>query len=85
MSGSFAIGLVLELAQIRANFNPLWRSFFTTGVLGGYTTFSTFSYEALSLFSGALAMTAIAYVAASVALGIIAALAGIALARSLAF
>ena len=84
VSGSFAIGLVLELAQTRANYSPLWRSFFTTGVLGGYTTFSTFSYEALNLFSGALVVTGVLYVAASVSLGIIGALAGMALARSLA-
>ncbi len=84
VSGSFAIGAVLELAQTRANFNPLWRSFFATGVLGGYTTFSTFSYEALGLFSEALTLTAIFYMIASVALGIVGALAGIATARSLA-
>jgi CrcB protein len=83
ISGSFAIGLLLEIAQTRANFDPLWRSFFSTGLLGGYTTFSTFSYEALNLLSETLTMTAIFYVVASVALGIIGCLAGISAARSL--
>ncbi len=84
VTGSFAIGVVVELAATRANINPLWRSFLATGLLGGYTTFSTFSYEALTLFSGALTATALSYVAASVALGIAGSLTGIATARTLA-
>jgi len=84
VSGSFAIGLVLELAQTRAHFNTLWRTFFTTGVLGGYTTFSTFSYEALGMFTSALTLTGIAYIVASVTLAIVGSLAGIVAARSLA-
>ena len=77
VSGSFLIGLVLEIAQLRAGANPLWRYFLATGILGGYTTFSTFSFEAYALFNGALGMTAIVYVVASVALGILGALFGI--------
>ena len=43
VSGSFLIGIVIEMAQTRANVSPLWRYFIATGILGGYTTFSTFS------------------------------------------
>ncbi len=84
VSGSFGIGLVLEAGQTRAHFNMLWRTFFATGVLGGYTTFSTFSFEALSMFTGALTLTAILYIIASVALAILGSLAGIVAAKSLA-
>lgn len=83
VTGSFLIGVVLEYAQIRTGSNPLWRYFLATGILGGYTTFSTFSFEALALFATPAAWTGLAYIVASVALGILAAAAGIALARAL--
>lgn len=82
VGGSFLIGVVIESVQLRANVNPLWRFFLATGLLGGYTTFSTFSYEALYLFSNAMTATGIAYVVASVLFGITASLLGIATARS---
>ncbi len=83
VSGSFLIGAVLETAQLRANIDPLWRSFLATGILGGFTTFSTFSYEALGLASSATPTMAAYYVVASVGLGIIGSFAGIATARTL--
>ncbi len=84
VSGSFLIGVVIEMAQTRANVSPLWRYFLATGVLGGYTTFSTFSFEALSLATGGLGLTSLFYVAGSVVLGIAGAFGGIVLARALA-
>lgn len=84
VGGSFLIGIVIETFQLRANVSPLWRFFLATGVLGGYTTFSTFSYEALYLFTNAMTATAIFYVVASVLLGVTGSLLGIATARSLA-
>jgi CrcB protein len=84
VSGSFLIGVVLELAQLRGDVQPLWRLFLATGILGGYTTFSTFSYEALALASGGAMLAAALYVLASVALGIAAAYGGIAVVRALA-
>jgi CrcB protein len=83
VGGSFLIGVVIETAQLRTGFNPLWRYFLATGVLGGYTTFSTFSYESVSLFSSAMTATGYAYIAGSVGLGIGAALLGIATAKVL--
>jgi CrcB protein len=82
VSGSFMIGIVIELSQSRADFNPLWRWFLATGILGGYTTFSTFSYEAILLSGEGLYLAAAGYVAGSVALGIGGAVAGMALVRS---
>lgn len=84
VSGSFLIGLVIEMSQTRANVSPLWRYFLATGVLGGYTTFSTFSYEAFSLATGGFLVTSALYTAGSVVLGIAGAFAGIVTARALA-
>jgi CrcB protein len=83
VSGSFLIGAVLQIAQSRADLSPLWRYFLATGILGGYTTFSTFSFEALSLASSGLWLTAAGYVAGSVVLGIGAAFAGMVSMRAL--
>jgi fluoride exporter len=84
VSGSFLIGVVIEMSQTRANLSPLWRYFLATGILGGYTTFSTFSFEALSLATGGLGVTSLFYVVGSVALGVVGAFGGIATARALA-
>ena len=84
VSGSFLIGFVVETATVRAGFPPVWRSFLATGILGGYTTFSTFSLDALSLGIGGTALLSTAYVAGSVALGIVAAFGGIVTARAIA-
>lgn len=84
VSGSFLIGVVIEMAQTRAGISPLWRYFIATGILGGYTTFSTFSYEALSLATGGFALTSLLYIAGSVVLGIACAFGGIVTARALA-
>lgn len=84
VSGSFLIGVVIEMAQTRANVSPLWRYFFATGILGGYTTFSTFSFEALQLATGGFAVTSLMYVVGSVILGIAGAYGGIVTARALA-
>jgi CrcB protein len=83
VSGSFLIGVVIELSQTRADFHPLWRLFLATGILGGYTTFSTFSYEAFTLASGGFAWGSAAYVVGSVALGIGGAILGVACTRAL--
>ena len=47
--GSFVIGLVLQASTDRFMLSPEWRLFLTTGLCGGLTTFSTFSFETLRL------------------------------------
>ncbi|HEX3026839.1 MAG TPA: fluoride efflux transporter CrcB [Clostridia bacterium] len=49
--GGLLIGLIMELSLATDLIPPNARIFLTTGVLGGLTTFSTFSYETVSLFS----------------------------------
>ena len=82
VTGSFLIGVVAELATSRAfGMTPLIRVFAATGLLGGYTTFSAFSLDALVLVSDGAALLAALYAAGSVALGVVAAYAGLVLAR----
>ena len=86
VSGSFVIGLVAEFTQTRMLAgSPLVRLFLMTGVLGGYTTFSSFSYETLTLIGDRAVLLAASYAIGSVALGLIAAFAGVALARAFPF
>lgn len=83
VSGSFLIGVVLALAQSRTEFNPLLRMFLATGILGGYTTFSTFAFEALTLASGGFVVTSLLYAGGSVIVGVLAAFFGVTLVRAI--
>ena len=47
--GSFLIGVLMTAAEERLVINPSLRVFLTIGILGGFTTFSSFSYETLAL------------------------------------
>jgi CrcB protein len=78
--GSCAIGFVLTLAFERGLVAPATRLFLVTGVLGGFTTFSAFSWETLVLVRDGQALAALGYVAGSVLGGFAAALLGAALA-----
>lgn len=48
--GGYAIGLVLAWFAARPDLAPQWRLFIVTGMLGGLTTFSSFSGEVFQLF-----------------------------------
>ena len=50
ISGCFMIGLLMTAFNDRFAVNPALRLFLVIGILGGYTTFSSFSYETISLF-----------------------------------
>lgn len=84
VAGSLAIGLVGELA-VRHVFGAAApaRLFLMVGVLGGFTTFSAFSLEAMGLFANRPFAIGAFYVAASVVFGIAACSAGVALGRAL--
>jgi CrcB protein len=77
--GSFAIGAILGLSLERALVSPGARLFLVTGVLGGFTTFSAFSYETLQLARDGQWPAALGYSLGSVALGFAGAFAGWAL------
>ncbi len=83
VSGSFVIGIVLAFLGERLEVNPLWRLFFVTGFLGGYTTFSSYAWEVLALADGGALQRAAVYVLGSNGLGFIGVWLGAALARLL--
>jgi CrcB protein len=70
LTGCFLIGLYLALA-IRFAWSPSWRLFVVMGVLGGYTTFSSFGYEAFALLVQGRYERAFLYTTGSVVLGLI--------------
>jgi CrcB protein len=76
-SGSFAIGALMTLFINRSALDGNWRLFLVTGVLGGYTTFSSFEWETVLLIREGSSSTALFYVASSVMLGLMAAWVGI--------
>jgi CrcB protein len=79
--GSFLMGVVLVAVAQRFGGDPAVRTFLATGILGGLTTFSAFSFEAVELALHREPTIAAAYVLGSVALSIAAFVAGSALAR----
>jgi len=79
ISGSFFIGLVMTLLTERLQPHPNWRLFLVVGVLGGYTTFSSFEYETLQAVRDGERWMGLLYVAGSVLLGYVAVWLGAAL------
>lgn len=83
ITGSFAIGVVFVLLE-RQLLHPDWRSVLVVGFLGAFTTFSTFSLEAVTLWESGQATQALTYMAVSMGLCVLGAGAAIALTRTLA-
>ena len=81
VSGAFAIGVILSFLGERIGISPLWRLFFVTGFLGGYTTFSTYAWESLSLAQDGDWLPAAGYVLGSNVLAFIGVWLGTVLAR----
>ena len=73
--GSFLIGMFYVLSA-RFNLSDETRLFLTTGLCGGFTTFSTFSHEGMTLIRQGNYGTFLLYVTLSVAFGVAAAFAG---------
>ena len=73
--GCFAIGLVVGIAGRNTDIDPRLILFLQTGICGGFTTFSTFSLESLTLIEEGRITIGILYIVLSVLLGLIALLA----------
>lgn len=73
--GSFLIGLFYALSE-RFHLSAEVRLLLTTGLCGGFTTFSTFSNDGINLLKGEFYGTFILYTSLSIGIGLIAALAG---------
>jgi CrcB protein len=82
--GSFAMGLMVEWFALKADPGQHWRLFLTTGILGGFTTFSAFSLDTALLFERGTQAAAVGYVLLSVLASIAALFAGLLLVRHLA-
>ncbi|GAC1516893.1 MAG: fluoride efflux transporter CrcB [Gemmatimonadaceae bacterium] len=81
VTGSFILGVVLRYVYGPPDTGPAMRALLATGFCGGYTTFSTFSYETLVLFQDGDYRRAGLYVVASLALSLAATFAGMEAAR----
>lgn len=82
VSGSFAIGLIATLLARWLPAHPA-RLFFLVGFLGGYTTFSSFAFEAHVLWEREQVGRSLAYMGGSVAAGFVAVVLGVALGRAI--
>lgn len=83
VTGSLAMGLLAGYFAFAGDASQNLRLFLTTGILGGYTTFSAFSLDAVLLWERGQAMLALGYVLASVAGSLIGLVLGLAVVRQL--
>ena len=77
LSGCFFIGILYGIATRYSWLTLEWRLFLITGICGGYTTFSSFSFESISLVRQGSYTYFFLYVFGSVILGLLATVAGI--------
>ena len=83
VTGSLVLGFVLRYALGSPSVSAEVRALLTTGFCGGYTTFSTFSYDAMTLIEDGDYRRAAIYIGASVLVSLIATFLGIAAAGQL--
>ena len=80
--GALLMGLLLETLVLRFNSSVDLRTFLATGILGGFTTFSAFSMDAVSLIQRGDMASAALYIGGSVMFSILGLYAGLSLARA---
>ena len=83
VAGGFLLGVLAELFLIKGGGSQEWRLFLTTGVLGGFTTFSAFSLDAAVMWQRGDYAALGTYVTASVLLSIAALFFGMSAVRAL--
>lgn len=81
--GSFVMGLLIEAAALRGVLSAEARAFVFVGVLGGFTTFSSFSLDVVTLVQRDEVWAAGAYLAATVVVGVFALVLGLFVARQM--
>lgn len=83
ITGCFLIGFIIFYTE-RMGTNALnWRLFLVTGFCGGYTTFSSFSFENVQLMSDHQIFTVLAYTLGSIAIGFVATYMGVLAGRNI--
>jgi CrcB protein len=83
VTGSLAVGLLLTILTEKVVVDPAWRLLLVVGFLGGYTTFSSYTFEALRLAAEGEWLAALGYVLGSNGLGLVAVYLGTVLAHAL--
>lgn len=83
VTGSFLIAFLMQLGSTSELLSPDARLILTTGVMGGFTTYSTFNYETTNYFRNGAWYLGAANIAVTLASCLVAGLAGLALARLL--
>ena len=83
VTGSFLLGFILRYGVETTTLTPEVRAFLTVGFCGGYTTFSTFSYETIALAEDGQWARAALYVGLSVGVSLVATFLGLVAAREL--
>ena len=81
--GCFVMGVLTEMLALKLHLSHEARAFLTTGILGGFTTFSAFSLDFAYLVERKEVLAAGGYVLASVVLSLLAVLAGMSLIRTI--
>jgi CrcB protein len=81
IAGSFLIGLVYAMSGKSGSMSPAFLIFLATGFLGGFTTFSSFSYENMLLMRNGQYLLALTYIFGTILLGLLATFTGYAIAK----
>jgi CrcB protein len=81
--GCFLIGFIMFYSARFGDRAEQWRFFLATGLCGGFTTFSAFSLESISLLTEQRILIFLTYIIGSVATGIIATYGGLLLAKNI--
>ncbi|HEU0164184.1 MAG TPA: fluoride efflux transporter CrcB [Thermomicrobiales bacterium] len=82
VTGAFVIGILMVILTERTVADPLWRQLTVVGFLGGYTTFSSYTWEAVQLFDDGRWGPGLGYLIGSNLLGLLACAAGMIIARN---
>jgi fluoride exporter len=80
--GCIVFGVIVGIAESRFAIGPIGRAFLLIGVLGGFTTFSSFTYETFELVRGGQVWPALANVVGQVVIGFLGLWAGFGLGRA---
>jgi CrcB protein len=83
VTGGFIMGVIVEFSALKFQIAPEVRAFLTVGILGGYTTFSTFSLDSALLIERGAYTSAALYIVGSTVLSILALFAGLWVVRAI--
>jgi fluoride exporter len=81
LTGSLILGFFITIVTERFLVDPRWRVFFAVGFLGSYTTFSTYTFESVTLLMSGNWLSGLANLLGSALLGALAAIIGVILGR----